>query len=376
MKILQVASFIGNIGDNASHMGFRNILNQIIGNDYQIDELEIRKFYKNYNLSDKSYFDKNFATLANQYDLLFIGGGGFLDYWIDGSCNGTSFDISESILDCIEIPIIIGSVGSRPHKAVPKGNIEKYKRFLIYINSRENMYVLLRNDGSKEHLEKEFGNNLVNDIPEILDHAFFYLPPPQLCKIFDRKYILINSTLDQLKMQSDTNNLTSKEYHEEMRRVIQFIITKTIYDVLFAPHIYNDINAAIQLLDGIDDYNIRKRIKIAPYIQGNEGANFIFNLYNDSVMNIGMRFHANVCSLGLGKTTVGLSALSRVQCMYNSINNPNVIKIKKNFSDVIIKKISGLNASNNPNNISYLKNLMEDTKSKYSMIFKNIIRIQ
>lgn len=76
-KILHVASFVGNIGDNASHMGLHNILKSIVKIPFTIDEMEIRRFYKNYNLPDKMMFDSQFVHLANCYDLLIIGGGWF-----------------------------------------------------------------------------------------------------------------------------------------------------------------------------------------------------------------------------------------------------------------------------------------------------------
>ena len=48
MKILHIASFNGNIGDNAHHNGFRKNFSEIIGVRNLIwDELEIRKFYWN-----------------------------------------------------------------------------------------------------------------------------------------------------------------------------------------------------------------------------------------------------------------------------------------------------------------------------------------
>lgn len=58
MNILHIASFSGNIGDNISHIGFENILSQLHIN-LDITRLEIRKFYNNYNLGDKRFFDQS-----------------------------------------------------------------------------------------------------------------------------------------------------------------------------------------------------------------------------------------------------------------------------------------------------------------------------
>ena len=40
-KILHVASFIGNIGDNASHCGLYSILHSVLGDNASIEQQEI-----------------------------------------------------------------------------------------------------------------------------------------------------------------------------------------------------------------------------------------------------------------------------------------------------------------------------------------------
>ena len=54
LRILHVASFSGNIGDNASHMGLRKVLSILIDNP-EITELEIRDYYCNAPLRNKKY---------------------------------------------------------------------------------------------------------------------------------------------------------------------------------------------------------------------------------------------------------------------------------------------------------------------------------
>lgn len=75
LKILHVASFIGNIGDNASHAGLYNILDKF-SEPYLVDCVEIREFYLNYKAGPIKIFDESFVSCANKYDLVVIGGGG------------------------------------------------------------------------------------------------------------------------------------------------------------------------------------------------------------------------------------------------------------------------------------------------------------
>ncbi|MFW3341613.1 hypothetical protein [Aliarcobacter butzleri] len=119
---MHIASFSGNIGDNASHIGFYNILSSII--DYDIAQIEMRKFYQNYNKADKLSFNKEFIEYINSFDICFIGGG-FLDYHIKDSKTGTTIDIDLSLIKNIKTPTYFTSLGSNPHKEVPKENIEK-----------------------------------------------------------------------------------------------------------------------------------------------------------------------------------------------------------------------------------------------------------
>jgi len=340
MKILHLASFDGNIGDNASHIGFRKLLSSIIKDDYQIHQLEIRKFYNNYFLPDKQRFNKNFADFVNQYDLLFIGGGGFLDFWVKNSATGTTLNIEETVLRAIKIPIIISSVGCIPHKEVPEENIPKFRKFLDQLLSRDYTFIAVRNDGSKQILKEYIGIDYYNNIPEILDHGFFYDNDGSSYSSSENKYILINSTSDQLLMLNRGIGKIDTEYYvSEMRKVIKHLIDETNLDIVFAPHIYSDYKAIHTLLEGINDFHIRSRTSITPYVQGDYGCNQIFSSYKNSALVLGMRFHANVCSIAMNKPSIGVAALDRVVSVYDSVGlAENVIKVDSGFSERLIKK--------------------------------------
>ncbi|MCR6722484.1 MAG: polysaccharide pyruvyl transferase family protein [Chitinophagaceae bacterium] len=233
MKILHVASFSGNIGDNASHAGFKTILDKFIGK-YEITELEIRKFYKNYRLNDKLRFDEDFLNLLKNYDLLIIGGGGFFDYWVPGSETGTTIDIAPEILSRISTPLVISSVGCMPHKQVPEGNVEKFRNFLDILLQKKNTFVAVRNDGSIKTLRNFIGERYADAIPEIVDHGFFYQNDGSYFRPFEGKYVAINSTSDQLNMQNaKVGPINHELYHDELRKVINHIISQTDLNLAF-----------------------------------------------------------------------------------------------------------------------------------------------
>jgi polysaccharide pyruvyl transferase WcaK-like protein len=342
MKILHIASFMGNIGDNASHLGFYKLLKKNISN-YQINKIEIRKFYKNYDKPDRMFFDKEFISHINSFDLCVIGGGGFLDYWVPKSQTGTTIDIDPALLQFISTPTLITSIGSNPHKKVPEGNIKKFRIFLDKVSENKNIKIAVRNDGSIESIRRDIGEKYIDKITEILDHGFFYDVESSFFPIVKQDYVAINITNDQVKMLSSIRGeIDIENYHKELALVVDYIVDKLNLHIVFVPHIYSDLRAISDLLENIDDSIIRNHITIAPCIQGDEGVNYLFSIYKKSEFVIGTRFHSNVCSLAMKKFTIGLIVLDRVKYLYDYFGlSKQAVTLEggfsKNIIDILIK---------------------------------------
>jgi polysaccharide pyruvyl transferase WcaK-like protein len=369
MRILHLASHYGNIGDNASHIGFRNILNAI-GQPFQIEKLEIRRLYNNYSLPDKCVFDAAFADYINTYDAFVIGGGGFLDFWVPNSVTGTTLNIPAEVLDKIRIPLIISSVGCMPHKEVPDGNIEKFRRFLDQLLARPRTFVAVRNDGSKDTLKEFVGQRYHDAIPEVLDHGFFYTNDGSLYRPSERPYLLINTTSDQVHMQNrDLGKIDETSYVQEMGEAVNRVIAETDLDVVFAPHIYSDYKAIDSILKYVNDFHIRTRVAVTPFAQGDFGCNQIYSAYKNSAVVAGMRFHANVCSISMGVKSIGLAALDRVQNMYDSLGNPGaVVRVDKPFAAELVEEIKHMASAPTPAGHDVLEKKRRETLAYYQSI--------
>lgn len=369
MKILHIASFIGNIGDNASHKGFYHILNEIL-NNFTIEKVEIRKFYKNYSKSDKMFFNKTFINYINNFDVCFIGGGGFLDYWVENSQTGTTIDISPEILINIKTPTIFTSIGSNPHKKIPPNNLDKFKYFLDKAIQNKKIHFAFRNDGSMDTIKKNFGAKYLDNFTEILDHGFFYESNNIRERMLDKKYVAINITEDQIDMLKAKNiELDIENYYNQLKIIVNFIVNRLKLHIIFVPHIYSDLKAITKLLDFLNDDLIRNNITVAQCMQGFLGADYLFSVYQNSEIVIGTRFHANVCSLALGKPTIGLVALDRIAYLYSffGIGN-NAIKLEKDFSKKVIGSFQNLKVLSK----DILNEKKQKTKSFYELFFKSI----
>ena len=370
MKILHIAAFEGNIGDNASHLGFLSILKEL-NISAEIERLEIRKAYNNYNQKDKLRFDSDFALKCNKFDCVIFGGGGFLDFWVENSVNGTTLNISEHVFEQINVPVLITSIGCHPHRKVPKGNEEKFRAFLDYVKSSSHVNIALRNDGSIDVIKQKFGSEYLSYFDSILDHGFFYQPINNSTLPVTGDYVALNITNDQLEMYNEGERLSNKSaYLEEMSQLVVEIIDSLKYKVLLIPHIHSDVEAIGELLNVIPDRYKRSKIIVAPYIQGDAATDYLFSLYHNSKYVIGSRYHANVCSMNTNCSTIGLSPLKRIEFIHNQLSSPETyIPVLPGFKN----KLLALMSENRTVNSQTLKQLKKQTIDFYGNYFSKIM---
>ena len=329
MKILHVASFIGNIGDNASHIGTYRILDKFF--DYKVDRLEIRKAYDNYTLPDKWEFDHQFVDLANEYDLLLIGGGAFLDYFLDNE-TGTTINMTESLLQSLTPEIVFMSMGC---KSRPEGvdSLDKTRQYIEILKKRAHLF--FRNDGSTDNFP---------EIPQVLDSGFFYESYRT-----PGDYIAVNVANDWCK---------DEVYVNEMARLVERIKGR----VVFVPHNFLDIGAINEVLKRVNSYTVAMRVEVAPYKQGFGGARQLFDIYRNSKQVVASRFHANVCSIAMNKPVVGIEITDKVRGMYESLGS-SAVKIAPNMCEELMDRFG------ETYNIDILK---QDTLDKYSRVLSKI----
>ncbi|WP_221071388.1 polysaccharide pyruvyl transferase family protein [Vibrio alfacsensis] len=367
IKILHIASFEGNIGDNASHLGLASIMDEINAS-YAIDRLEIRKAYRNYILDDKLEFNEKFADLANTYDLVIFGGGGFLDYWVEGSSTGTTIDIEPDILDKISTRILITSVGCNPHRSVPKENYVKFTKFLDYVRSSNNITIALRNDGSVNSIINDFGLNYLDGVVEILDHGYFYSPSSDGVLPIDKDYVAINITDDQLNMQGGLSD-NREWYYKEFELLVSGLAERGLKSV-FVPHIHQDVEAIGKVLSKLPSGLSRTHTVVAPCLQGDKGTDFIFNIYKNANFTIASRYHANVCSMAFNTPLIGLSPLNRIEYTHAQLLSKNSnVSITPNFHMEVLDLIDKSACFRNDDEITRMRNKTIDFYKSY---FSNI----
>ena len=135
MKVLHVASFRGNIGDNANHAGFRPWFQALAGRPIAWTEFEIRDVYRK-----TRAFDASFATEANAADLVVIGGGNYFELWVKDSPTGTSISVTDDVMADIRTPIFINALGVDDAQGYTKETLGRFGKFLARLLPRTNIW--------------------------------------------------------------------------------------------------------------------------------------------------------------------------------------------------------------------------------------------
>lgn len=335
IRILHVASFTGNIGDNANHTGFRNQLAKCFGEFCSInyDEFEIRKVFWG-----QEDFGEDFTNLANSYDLVVIGGGNYFELWVEDSPTGTSISISLDNLKKIDTPIVFNALGVDPAQGASEVAITKFRIFLDYAIANPKILLSCRNDGSLKTLKEIVGIKYADSFFHVPDAGFFtkvvdnFHPEIKL----DRKNILIQLAGDMINVRfskSSDRSISYEDFLSEMSLYIQSIANKCNVNFIFVPHIFRDLDVIHSLIDLLPDDIRRSRVSVAPYLTGQDGQDYIFDLYRKVDLVLGMRFHSSVCAIGQNVNCIGLVNYRQIDELYNELGLDNLkIKVNESFS--------------------------------------------
>lgn len=320
IRALHIASFNGNIGDNANHNGLRKNLMNILDSDISFDEVEMREFYQSWNLRD--FNNNDFINLCNQYDFIIIGGGNFFELKWDYSHTGTTVNISNETLSKIKTPILFFGLGCDIGKGCSENTIEKFGVFLDRITTSSQFFVTVRNDGSFETIEKLYGKKYSKKILKVADGAFFLeTDDANLATIKEeRKLVGINVACDMKSIRFN-KEVSYNQFVDKFAKLLNgYLKNNMSYDLMFFPHIYSDLEAISDVIKNIDDKYRRYRITVAPYLNGKGAERYIFGLYKKCEVILGMRFHSNVCAIAQNTPTIALNSYKKIHDLYKELD--------------------------------------------------------
>jgi len=345
MNILHVANFSGNVGDNANHNGLRCKLSEVFTEDTHYDELDMRRFYKNYDGKNKLYFDSDFVKLANKYDLVIIGGGNFFEVWLEDSSTGCTIDMSPEIVASLSTKVLFFGLGFDRNKGYSKKTLTHFLEFIKSLQNKNKFMVTIRNDGSLEQFIDSYGIEHTKLIHKVPDGGFFVSPKKNMPLLLpeDCNNIILSLAIDMPSVRYGKENEESGQKYliDSFVTYIKSMINSKP-NILFTlmPHIFTDLNIINQVIGLLPDHIIRNHISVGPYLVGTGAENVIFSNYQAADLVIAMRFHANVCPISMGVPTIGIGTYKKITDLYKelSLDDRLIVARGRDFSEELLTK--------------------------------------
>ena len=319
MKVLHVASFRGNIGDNANHAGFRPWFEALAGKPITWTEFEIRDVYRK-----TRAFDASFAAEANAADLVVIGGGNYFELWVKDSPTGTSISLPDDVMAAIKTPLFINALGVDDAQGYTDETLGRFRKFLGRLLASDQYLVSVRNDGAMAALKAHAGDLPLEKILHLPDGGFFAPYGPAAVRK-DGPLVGINLAGDMLEQRFPGEGAhTPETFLQEMADSLAALwqARPETRFILF-PHIFRDLAVYADLLARLPDQLRRDQVRVAAYDSGLAAAETAFGEYAACDAVLGMRFHANVVPIGRGVPTIGLYCYDQVKRLYDELEAPD-----------------------------------------------------
>ena len=344
LRILHIASFSGNIGDNANHLGFYPWVEALSERPVEWTKLEIRHFYWG-----ERTWDEDFVAYANSFDALVIGGGNYFELWVENSPTGTFIAIAPELWEKLTIPIYFNALGVDPGQGVPEVCRARFTEFLDFLLANTKILVSVRNDGACNNLATHIGEKYAQKVLHAPDNGFFaeFKPATSLSYFSDpnvNRIVTMNIASDMPETRFSGYSDGVEGFATEYALMIEDLSKRDpSLGFLFAPHIFRDLDVVNRVIDKLSDRLRRTRIAQVPYGTGDAMSALVFGIYAASDVCVGMRFHANVVPLGSLCQTIGLVSYPQISALYEELNQMDrcVDVSQPGFSKVLSDRIMG-----------------------------------
>ncbi|WP_407496739.1 polysaccharide pyruvyl transferase family protein [Pseudooceanicola sp. MF1-13] len=342
LRLLHIASFSGNIGDNANHIGYRDWLQCLSEHPIAWSELEIREFFWR-----ERAWDADFVDYANSFDGLVIGGGNYFELWVENSPTGTSIAIAPELWAQIKVPVYFNALGVDPGQGVPNACRARFTGFLDTLLADDNVLVSVRNDGAKKNLSEHIGAAYADSVLHAPDNGFFAdFQPAEGIPFFSdtnvKRIVTMNLASDMAEIRFAGLNDGVDGFAKEIAEAIGTLSERDpSLGFLFAPHIFRDLDIVSRVIDRLPDRIRRTRVAQTPYGSGNAAARSVFGLYAASDLCVGTRFHANVVPIGNLRQTLGLVCYPQISALYDELGQPDrcIDASRPGFGDILAERM-------------------------------------
>jgi polysaccharide pyruvyl transferase WcaK-like protein len=216
-------------------------------------------------------------------------------------------------------------------------------------------------------------------IAEIPDGGFFMDVPPLKNPELEpgKKNIVINlaGDMSEVRFAPEKNKISFEEFKQSFAELVTRLDRKYKQQLnfIFVPHIFRDLKVIHDVIDMVPDSIRRRRIAVAPYLVGDKSYRNIFSIYKQADLIVGMRYHTNVCSFGLGQNIIGLyTSHTEIKELHNTLGSNEFVGINEKNFDVALEKMIDMHlkkpATYRSASKKIVKNLEKQAKREYAKL--------
>lgn len=364
--IVHIATHTTNIGDGALIKGIQSTLPADIESEITFIDHCLTDFLH----FDKLSFDQQYVEWLNgNADLLMIGGGGFI-MGQKKDTSGIALPFEISLLQKLKIPIVVYAIGYNLFYGEALRNARALSALIAQIRDLGGLFSV-RNDGSKERLEKDLGSAAMDSVWEVPDPGLFVPIEPMLHPQIrsGQRNIVLQLAGDRLasRFMKDSDERSGGMFGalkkrrrqpepegvaavwEVIAKVCNRISSTHEVNFILAPHIHSDLGIAQDFILASRKippprYFSGFRLEVAGVLRGTRSASGYFDLYRQADLVVGMRGHSMIVSVGAGTPCVGIVSHPKVEGFLQDCGlekwSANIMDT--NLEDSLVEKIGML----------------------------------
>jgi len=289
-----------NPGNWALIQGTKNLLEMKFGSDIEYVEIS----WDDITFSD-SNFGIDFFNTVNSCDLLWIVGAVMFNGRPDHIKGGSRFNLDISEIEKISVPIVFGGVSYRSwNNKYP--NLKALNTVLEYLESRANCLFAVRNDGTKDWLEKKLTKRF--DFLEFPDPGLFSL---EKFSNNNKKSGMIISVNNEDSDFRYNNTQIKNQLILSLKNACMSFWGSHDEAIGLAPHSFEDYQMLLELIGTFPKQMLHQKTYVLPLLLGKKSEDF-YKFYTSPRLVIASRVHSMSPSLGFGNVTLVVNTQDRI----------------------------------------------------------------
>ncbi len=296
-----------NVGNGALSDGAEFVLSEDLGRPLAFR----REAWDDYTFGVKP-FDARFVDLINAADAMIVGGAVALNGQPHYQSTGMRFDLPQELWASIRRPVVFYGLSHRHWAGQPYHHGDKLRWALKHILDRDDMLLAVRNDGTREWLQKTLGFG---------DERMHIVPDPGVFVPAERDgtyHEFIDGKLNVILAFNDEDREHRFGTPEVRTRIIQGIacaienmLAEYDANVVIVPHYFDDFRMAAEFIDACKP-QLAHQCMTASGLSGLASSRHFYGRYLKADIAISMRVHSMSPCIGLGVPMVPLVTQARM----------------------------------------------------------------